>query len=106
MHEESQRKSINEQPVENEKKERKIRKGQPIKNRLKKFTVLYLNIRGIQSKIVSLRNIIEEVQPTMVCITETHLIDEEKLEIEGYEPFRNDRNKDGGGIYILVCRKD
>ena len=87
---------------QNEKKQRKIRKGQPIKNRLRKFVVMYLNIRGIKSKLRSLINVVEEVQPTMICITETHLMEKEGLEIEGYTPFRNDRNKDGGGIAIYV----
>ena len=86
-------------------KKRNIRKGQVIKNKLKKFTVLYLNIRGIKSKLTSLRNIAEELKPTVMCITETHLIEEEELKIEGYEWFRNDRNKDGGGIAIAMQKR-
>ena len=66
---------------------------------------MYLNIRGIKSKIRSLNNIIDEVEPTMVCITETHLMEKEILEIDGYTPLRNDRNKDGGGIIIYVENK-
>ena len=38
----------------------------------------------------------------MFCITETHLIGKEDIDIEGYEPYRNDRNKDGGGILVGV----
>ena len=86
-------------------KKKKIRRGQPIKNKLQKFVVLYLNIRKIKPKMDSLVNIIEEVQPSVVCITETHLIDEDKLEIDGYEIRRNNRNNDGGGILIAVHEK-
>ena len=32
-------------------------------------------------------------------------MEEEKLEIEGYKPLRNDRNKDGGGIYIGILER-
>ena len=66
---------------------------------------MYLNIRGIKSKIRSLTNIVDEVEPTMICITETHLMEKEILEIDGYTPLRNDRNKDGGGIVIYVENK-
>ena len=82
-----------------------MRKGQPIKNRLKKFSVYYINIRGIKSKISSLRNVIDELQPTMFCITETHLIKKEDIKIEGYKIKRNDRDKDGGGIMIGIQKK-
>ena len=84
---------------------KKIRKGQPIKNKLKNFTVMYLNIRGIKSKLRSLINIVEEIQPTIICITETHLSDDENLEIEGYKPLRNNRDKDGGGVLIAIHEK-
>ena len=90
--------------LENAKRKR-IRKGQPIKNKLKNFVVLYLNIRGIQSKIKSLNNIAEEIQPTIICITETHLMDEEDLQIDGYKNLRNDRDRDGGGVLIAVQEK-
>ena len=66
---------------------------------------MYLNIRGIKSKIRSLNNIVEEVQPTIICITESHLMDEEDLQIDGYKNLRNDRNNDGGGVLIAVQKK-
>ena len=84
---------------------RKRRKGQPIKNRLKKFKIYCINIRGIKSKISSLNNIIDEVQPTMFCITETHLMEKEKIKIEGYKIYRNDRDKDGGGILVGIQKQ-
>ena len=45
----------------------------------------------------------DEIKPTVVAITETHLEEDTSLELRGYcKPFRNDRNKDGGGILIAV----
>ena len=38
----------------------------------------------------------------MVAITETHLDASIKLELQGYVIFRNDRNRDGGGVLIGI----
>ena len=67
-----------------------------------KFTVMYLNIRGIKSKIDTLMEKIEEVEPTLFCITETHLIKKEKMDIEGYDLHRNEKTNLAGGILIGV----
>ena len=90
-----------------QKNKKKIRKGQPIKNKLKKFTVMSLNIRGLKSKIRSLVNILDEVQPTVFSLTETHLAANEDVddEIDGYKIYYNNRNKDGGGVLIGVQKR-
>ena len=59
----------------------------------------------MKSKIRSLTNVIEELKPTMICITESKMDKDENIEIEGYHLLRNDRNKDGGGIVIGVENK-
>ncbi len=80
---------------------KRTRRGQKIKNKMKKFNVMYLNIRGMKSKYNSLLTKIEEEDPTMFCIAETHLIEEEEIKVDGYEIYRNDRNNDGwGGVLI------
>lgn len=71
---------------------------------MQKFTVWYQNIRGIKSKMESLMEKIEEYSPTVVCITETHLLDTEPLELDGYEIYRNDRDNLGGGSLIAVSK--
>ena len=39
----------------------------------------------------------------MTAVTETWMDDDYDMKIEGYsEPYRNDRNRDGGGIMIAV----
>ena len=67
-----------------------------------KFVVMYLNIRGLKSKIDSLQEKIEEVEPTIICITETHLSEAENIVIDGYTLYRNDRDSQGGGILIGI----
>ena len=62
-----------------------------------------MNARGLKSKITSLHNIIDELEPAIFVITETHLMEKEKIEIEGYyTDVGNDRNKDGRGILVGV----
>ena len=50
----------------------------------------------------SLKRIIEEESPSVVILVETKLGEEEKMDIEGYEPFPMNRDENGGGIIILV----
>ena len=83
-------------------KKKKVRRGQKIKNKLKNFQVFYLNIRGLKSKFSSLLTKIEEEEPTIFCITETHLLEEEDVKVDGYKLYRNDRNNVGGGVMIGV----
>ena len=84
---------------------KKTRRSQCIRNKLKKFTVWYQNVRGLKTKFASLLEKIEEFEPTMVCITETHMLKDEPLEIEGYRVMRNDRDNLGGGVLVAVDEK-
>ena len=81
---------------------RKTRRSTPIKNKLQKFGVMYQNIRGIKSKLDSLMEKLEELEPTLFCISETHLLDTEELQIDGYELYRTDRDNVSGGVLIGV----
>ena len=86
-------------------KPKKTRRGEPIKNKLKKFKVWFQNVRGIKSKLESLRDKIDEVRPTVIGITETHLLGDEKVEIDGYEIYPNGRDNSGGGVLIAVRKE-
>ena len=59
----------------------------------------------MKSKMESLCEKIEEIQPTIICITETHLLKEENVEIDDYVSLRNDRNSSGGGVLIAVRKE-
>ena len=67
--------------------------------------VYYINIRDIKCKISSFEAIINEIKPTVIVVTEIHTDKDYKIEIEGYEPYRNDRNVDGGGILVAVKKE-
>ena len=82
---------------------KKTRRSQnKLRNSFKSFKVYYVNIRGIKSKLVSINRILLDHKPQVVCITETHLEQNEKIKIEGYELYYNDNKKGKGGIIIGV----
>ena len=71
------------------------------------MTVYYLNMRDLKSKLESLKCKIEEIQPTIIALTETWLGDEEELTINGYQTiYRNERDSQGGGGGMLVAVHD
>ena len=46
---------------------------------------------------------IDDYQPALVCIVETHMQKEEEIQIPGYSlAYRNDRSANSGGILIGV----
>ena len=64
---------------------------------------MYVNIRGLKSKYESFLTKVQEVEPTIICITETHLIEKEEFKIEGYaDPWRSDKDNLAGGLMIVV----
>ena len=83
-------------------KQWRTRRSKKIKNRLLKFKVLSLNIRGFKSKSGSLSEMIYEEKPDAVGIVETMLDSKEVTQIDGYTIFRNDRNSEGGGVMLLI----
>ena len=68
---------------------------------------MYLNVRGLKSKLESFIEKIMEVEPTVFCVTETRLHKDEEfdMESEGYAVYRNDRNNNGGGVLIGVKKE-
>ena len=84
------------------KRKRKIRRSLKNKVHYKNFGIYYNNIRGIKSKIETLKEIIQDKQSTIICIAETHLSETDDIKIEGYEIYRNDRNNKGGGVLIAI----
>ena len=72
---------------------------------LSDLNIYYVNIRGIKSKILSLSEIIAEVEPTVIAITETHLGEKEKIDIQGYEVYRSNGSTQSGGVAIAILKK-
>ena len=70
---------------------------------MKQFTIVYQNIRGMKSKVDSLTELVEDKEPTIVCLVETHLQKEEEVAIPGYETiYRNDKTANSGEILVAV----
>ena len=74
-----------------------------MQNQLRGFTIYYTNIRDLKSKEESFKEIVNELKPTVIAITETWLTKGQEVELEGYVIFRNDRlGGEGGGILVAV----
>ena len=72
-----------------------------------KWTILHTNIRGYDSKAVSLHAILNQVKPSVVTINETYLKNNRKLTIPGFTTYnRNRQCVNGGGIATCVQSKD
>ena len=65
----------------------------------------YVNTRGIKSKLNSVERIAEELAPQVMCVTETMLDKDEKIEIPGYRVFDNNNKTGKGGIIIAVKKE-
>ena len=67
------------------------------------WQIIYDNVRGMKSKLVSLTAILNEKQPQLCLMTETQLRSNTGVNIPGYTFFgRKRENKNGGGVGILV----
>ena len=79
------------------KQKNKTRGGKALRKFYNKFGIYYANIKGIKSKNESLEEIIDTLDPLLICLTETHLDEDEQLIMNGYRIFLNNRNNVGGG---------
>ena len=73
-----------------------------MKNKSKSCKFYYIHIRGLKLKIESPKEIIIEEKLEVIGIVETMLDAKDKVVIEGYTIFRNDRNGYGGGVLIAI----
>ena len=70
--------------------------------------IAYLNINHLRNKVVDLRYILKDINPTFLAISETKLDDSfpnAQFNINGYlnvKEFRRDRNKNGGGLLAYI----
>ena len=67
---------------------------------MRKFKVMYDNVRGVKSKKEVIERIVNEENPVILALTETKLNKDDIFEIDGYKTERNDRVGDGGGVLI------
>ena len=68
-----------------------------------KWTLLHSNVRGLDSKSVSLRAILGTMKPDIVTLNETHYMHKRKISIAGYESYaRNRALRSAGGVATLV----
>ena len=68
-----------------------------------KLSILFSNIRGVESKKISLRRIVRKMKPSIVLLNETLLTGNKNLELDPYYTWSKNRiDKKGGGISTSV----
>jgi hypothetical protein len=70
------------------------------------FLLLYYNARSLLPKFDYLISSVLIYHPHIICIVETWLcseINSTEIAISGYQLYRKDRNRQGGGILIYVA---
>ena len=73
----------------------------------KSWTIYQSNLRGFESKKDSLVSIINEVEPNVILLNETHLKVNKKPEIYGYYSYTHNRNnKSMGGVATCVDARE
>ena len=73
-----------------------------MKSRLKDFKIYYQNVRGLKSKIDSLAETIDDYEPTLIRLVETHLSKQEQIQIPRHKIFRNDGTINSRCILIAI----
>ena len=71
----------------------------------KELSVVYYNARSLLPKFDELCVLVESYQPDIICITETWLctdVLDNEISIPGYNTYRQDRNRHGGGILMYT----
>jgi len=71
----------------------------------KGLVLAHLNICGIRNKIHDIFNLVNKYSINILAVSETHLdssIQISELTVKGFNVFRKDRNRFGGGVAIFV----
>ena len=63
-----------------------------MKNALQNFTIVYQNIEGLKLKVGSVKELVDDCQPKLLCLVKNHMQKEEEVAIAGHETiYRNDK---------------
>ena len=65
------------------------------------LTILLWNARSLLSNLGEFQKLVQDRQPSVICITETWLVPGKPFRLKGYDVFRADRGAVGGGVAIM-----
>lgn len=71
----------------------------------KGLNVAHININSLRNKLSEIENLLSEKNVYILALTETHLdqtFEDGELFIQGYNVYRKDRNKYGGGVAFYI----
>ena len=83
------------------------RRGDGRSGRRKRLNLMYTNIDGILSSRLELRDYLQEEKPDIVCLAETKLNEETKMDFaNNYNIWKRDRRgKTGGGVMVMTKKE-
>ena len=61
-----------------------------------------VNVRGIKSKVKSIESLLKATKASIALISETKLDKNQQINIKGYKWIGKNRNRNGGGVGILI----
>ena len=68
----------------------------------KQITIITVNVRGIKSKVISIESLLKATKASIALISETRLDKNQQINIKGYNWIGKNRNRNGGGVGILI----
>ena len=74
----------------------------------REILIMHLNISGIQNKFEEVKQLMKEFKAQVLFLTETKIdatYPTAQFKISGYDIYRNDRTKGGGGIMAFVSSR-
>lgn len=76
-------------------------------NKQNNIKLLNWNANGLKRQTLTFELFLQQHKIDIACVTETHLVINEKFYIRGYKIYRNDRPSEtaAGGVAVLISNK-
>ena len=65
------------------------------------LSILLWNARSLFSNLGEFQKLVQDTQPSVICVTETWFVPGKPFHLKGYDVFRADRDAVGGGVAIM-----
>ena len=86
-------------PISKHKKVRRSNHGKS-NDRKDRISIMYINIRGLKSKVLDINSLVEDTHFDIMVFTETKLCNKERRVIKGYKDICLNRTTRAGGVAI------
>ena len=81
---------------------KRIRRGWGKNGKSVSFSIFSSNANGLKGKLESLKNNINQFQPSCIMVQESKLRNKGSIKLNGYQTFELNRNGMGGGLFTAI----